>query len=327
MADCANLTKPISKDPVREMRFAMNLSLAIGVVMLVGKVTAYLLTHSTAIFSDAAESTVHVIAVAFAAFSLRLSMKPARAQFLYGFERITFFSAGFEGAMIIVAALAILFEAIRKWMGGIQLENIGAGTLLIVAAGLTNAGLGYYLVRVGKQTHSIILEADGKHVLTDCWTSLGVLGGLLLVLLTRWKPLDPLVGIIIALNILWSGSKLVWRSAMGLMDYSSPEDGRIILAKLDSICSELGVQYHGLRFRATGYRHIVELHLLFPQATTVGDAHRLATVVEERLPADLGWSAEVITHLESLEDHADVHRDVRHAAANDLKSTATLNPQ
>lgn len=294
---------------LRDARFAMRLSLIFGLVMLIGKTTAYSMTHSAAIFSDAAESVIHVVAVGFASFSLRLSTKSASPQFLYGYERITFFSAGFEGAMIIVAAIAILFESIRKWIAGLQLEHLGTGVFLVLMAALLNAGLGYYLLRTGRRTNSLILEANGKHVLTDSWTSFGVVGGLVLVLLTHWKPFDPLVAIVVAVNILWSGGHLVWRSAVGLLDYSDPKAGRRIRDKLDAICSELTIQYHGVRFRTTGYRQIIEVHLLFPRLTSVSEAHRLATILEERLPAELGVPAEVMTHLESLEDHADVHSE------------------
>jgi cation diffusion facilitator family transporter len=294
---------------LRDARFAMHLSLVVGLAMLIGKTAAYFMTHSSAIFSDAAESVVHVIAVGFATFSLRLSTKSAAPQFLYGYERITFFSAGFEGAMIVVAAIAILIEAIRKWIAGLQLEHLGTGTLLVLVAGIVNAGLGFYLLRMGRRTNSLILEADGKHVLTDSWTSFGVVGGLGLVLLTHWKPLDPLVAIAVAANILWSGGRLVWHSAVGLLDYSDPKAGRKIRDKLDTICSELSIEYHGVRFRTTGYRQIIEVHLLFPHLTSVSEAHRLATILEERLPVELGMPAEVMTHLESLDDHADVHRE------------------
>jgi cation diffusion facilitator family transporter len=293
----------------RDARFAMRLSLIFGLVMLIGKTTAYFMTHSAAIFSDAAESVIHVIAVGFAAFSLRLSAKPASSHFLYGYERITFFSAGFEGAMIAVAAIAILFESISQWISGLRLERLGTGVSLILMAGVLNAGLGYYLLRVGRRTNSIILEANGKHVLTDSWTSFGVVAGLGLVLLTHWKPFDPLVAIVVAVNILWSGGHLVWRSAIGLLDYSDPKAGRRIRDKLDSICAELAIEYHGVRFRTTGRRQIIEVHLLFPRLTTVSEAHRLATVLEERLSAEVGMPAEVITHLECLEDHAEVHRE------------------
>ena len=297
---------------LRDSRFAMRLSLAFGLVMLIAKTTAYFMTHSAAIFSDAAESVIHVIAVAFASFSLRLSTRSASPQFLYGYERITFFSAGFEGAMIIVAALAILFESIRKWIAGLHFEHLSAGVLLVLMAGILNAGLGYYLLRVGRRTHSLILEADGKHVLTDSWTSFGVVLGLLLVLLTGWKPFDPIVAIMVAVNILWSGGNLVWRSVVGLLDYSDPQAGRKIRDQLDAICSELSVQYHGVRFHTTGYRQIIEVHLLFEDMTPVSEAHRIATLVEERLPVRLGMPAEVITHLESVEDHARVHSEAHY---------------
>jgi len=302
---------------LQDARFAMRLSLIFGVGMLLAKTTVYFMTHSAAIFSDAAESVVHVIAVGFACFSLRLSTKSASPQFLYGYERITFFSAGFEGAMIVMAAIAILYESIRKWIAGLQLEHRGTGALLILMAGILNAGLGYYLVRTGRRTNSLILEADGKHVLTDSWTSFGVVGGLGLVLLTHWKPFDPLVAIAVAANILWSGGRLVWHSAVGLMDYSDPKAGRKIREKLDAICSELAIQYHGVRFRTTGYRQIIEVHLLFPRQTSVSEAHSLATILEERLPVELGMPAEVITHLECLEDHAEVHHEQHYTGKPD----------
>jgi cation diffusion facilitator family transporter len=297
------------RDPeeLRAARLAMRLSLAVGLLMLFGKTVAYYMTGSAAILSDFAESVVHVIAVAFAAFSLRLSTRPADPAFLYGYERITFFSAGFEGAMIVVAAIWILVEAIEKWLAGLPLEHLGSGTLLLLGAGLLNAWLGWYLLRVGKRSHSLILEADGKHVLTDSFTSFGVVAGLVLVMLTGWKPFDPLIAIAVAVNILFSGGRLAWRSVVGLLDYSDPGTGKKIREKLDAICNQLGMSYHGVRYRTTGYRQIIEVHLLFPHATSVGEAHRLATALEERLPVELAVPAEVITHLESLEDHEDVH--------------------
>src|ERR1022692_3959312 len=138
---------------VRAMRIAMRISLAFGVVMLVGKMAAYFMTGSAAILSDAAESVIHVVAVAFAAFSLRLSTKPAAPKFLYGYERISFFSAGFEGVMIVLAAIVILVSAIQKWLAGLQLENLGYGTVILLAAGVLNAALGWYLVRTGRRVN------------------------------------------------------------------------------------------------------------------------------------------------------------------------------
>lgn len=289
------------------MEFAMRLSLIFGLLMLVGKTAAYWMTGSAAILSDAAESVIHVVAVAFAAFALWLSLRPAKDTFLYGYERITFFSAGFEGAMIILAALAIIVAAIQKWLTGLQLENLGMGTLLVLAAATINAGLGYYLIRVGRMTNSLILEANGKHVLTDSWTSFGVVAGLGLVLLTGWRPFDPLCAIAVALNILWSGGHLVWRSARGLLDYSDPSLGRQLRERLDEQCGALGLHYHGVRFRSTGQTVLIEVHLLFPFDVTLGEAHRRATELEDRLKSSLPLPAEVVTHLESLEDHSEIH--------------------
>lgn len=291
----------------RDARFAMRLSLFVGVFMLIGKVAAYLYTGSSAIFSDAAESVVHVVAVAFAVFSLWLSTRPAVPHFHYGYERITFFSAGFEGAMIVLAAGSIIVTTTQRWRHGLTIDNLGYGLALILAAGVLNAFLGFYLVRMGRRSHSLILEADGKHVLTDSWTSFGVVAGLGLVMMTGWKPFDPLVAYAVAVNILWSGGQLMWHSMRGLLDYSDPRIGHQIRNRLDLLCEELGLQYHGVRFRTTGYRQIIEVHLLFPYTMGVGEAHRQATMLEERLAIDLEVPAEVTTHLESLEDHSEVH--------------------
>ena len=290
-----------------DARIAMWLSLIVAFLMLVGKVTAYLFTGSSAVFSDAAESVVHVVAVAFAVFSLWLSTRPVAPQFHYGFERISFFSAGFEGAMIVLAAGSIIFTTTQRWRHGLVLDNLGNGVALILAAGVTNALLGWYLLRIGRRNHSLILEADGKHVVTDSWTSFGVVAGLGLVMMTGWKPIDPLVAFAVAANILWSGGRLILNSMKGLLDYSDPKIGHQIRNRLDVICEELELQYHGVRFRTTGYRQIIEVHLLFPHTMGVGEAHRLATILEERLTMDLEMPAEVTTHLESLEDHSEVH--------------------
>lgn len=289
------------------MRFAMRLSLAVGLLMLVGKTAAYLMTGSAAILSDAVESVIHVVAVAFAAFSLWLTTKPAGHRFPFGYERVTFFSAGFEGALIVLAAISIIAAAVYKWLAGLPLAQLGHGSLIILGASILNAGLGIYLIRVGRRNHSLILDANGRHVLTDSWTSFGVVVGLLLVILTGWKPFDPICAIAVALNILWSGGKLIWKSVGGLLDYSDPAVEEQIRRALDELSTELRVQYHGLRYRNAGYRLLIEVHILFHADTTVGDAHRAATRVEERLPAMLARPADVVTHLEALEDHRRLH--------------------
>jgi cation diffusion facilitator family transporter len=289
------------------LRFAMRLSLVVGFGMLGMKVFAYAITGSVAILSDAAESVVHVVAVSFAAYSLWLSQKPADRSHHYGHDKINFFSAGFEGAMIVLAAIYIIYTAIHKWLHGLAIQNLGTGTLLTLAAALINAALGAYLVWVGKKHHSLILEANGKHVLTDSWTSFGVVGGLGLALATGWLPLDPILAIVVALNILWTGGKLMRQSVGGLMDEGDPETEEKIRLVLEGMTRLCGVEFHGLRHRNAGNTVWVEFHLLFPQDITLGEAHSVATRIEDRVRQELGARAEIISHLESLEDHYEVH--------------------
>ncbi len=291
----------------KAMSFAMNLSLAIGLLMFVMKVGAYLLTGSAAILSDAAESVVHVAAVIFAAYSLRLSYQPADEDHLYGHAKISFFSAGFEGAMIILAALYIIYESIHKWMTGLQLENLGAGVILTAAASAINGGLGGYLVWLGRRKNSLILEANGKHVLTDCWTSIAVLVGLGLVLTTKWLPFDPICGIIMACNILWSGAGLMKSAFVGLMDHADPVAQAKLTEILDCETRQRGLSYHHLRHRNLGDAHWVEVHLLFPEGSSLKDAHRKATEIEQVIETSLEPRAYVTTHLECASDHDILH--------------------
>jgi cation diffusion facilitator family transporter len=289
------------------LRSAMRLSLGIGFFMLAMKVTAYWITGSVAILSDAAESVVHVVAVSFAAYSLWLSQKPADRSHHYGHDKITFFSAGFEGGMIVLAAFYIIYVSVQRWLGGLHLENLGTGTLLTLAAALINGALGLYLVWIGGKHRSLILEANGKHVLTDSWTSFGVVGGLTLALITGWLPLDPILAMVVALNILWTGGKLMRQSVGGLMDEVDEELETRIRNLLWEMTKEAGVQFHGLRQRNAGSTVWVEFHLLFPKGTLLDSAHALATRIEDRLQHELDVKAEVISHLETLEDHGEVH--------------------
>ncbi len=289
------------------LRFAMTLSLVIGTLMFFMKGGAYLLTGSAAILSDAAESVVHVGAVFFAAYSLRLSYKPADEGHLYGHARISFFSAGFEGAMIILAAVYIIYESIDKWWHGLHLENLGFGTLITAAAALINGALGAFLVWTGRRKNSLILTANGKHVLTDCWTSAAVLVGLGLVLITKWKPWDPICGIAMALNILWSGGGLIRSAFSGLMDTADPKTHKEITDILDQETAKYGISYHALRHRNVGDAHWIEVHLLFDDGTAVGDAHRTATSIEQVIESALAPRAHVTTHLECRKDHDLIH--------------------
>ena len=305
-------TSVSSKDRA-QLQLGMNLSLGFGILLFAVKITAYLLTHSSVILSDAAESVVHVAAVGFAAYSLRLSYKPADADHLFGHAKISFFSSGFEGAMIVIAALYIIYSAISNWLGGLELHNLDVGTALTALAVLINGVLGVYLVRLGRRKKSIILEANGKHVLTDCWTSLGALVGLALTLITGWLPWDPIFAILIALNILYSGTDLISRSFGGLMDKADPEVHQKLVAILDKESKKYGIEYHGLRHRNLGNAYAIELHLLFPENTSVRDAHRQATEIELAIEEAFSPRPYVLTHLEAIEDHHEAHAHKPHA--------------
>jgi cation diffusion facilitator family transporter len=289
------------------MNFAMNLSLVIGLLMFFMKMGAYLLTSSSAILSDAAESVVHVAAVGFAAYSLRLSYREADEDHMYGHAKISFFSAGFEGAMIILAALFIVFESTHKWMGGLRLENLGMGAVLMAVAAIINGGLGGYLLWLGRKKNSLILEADGQHVLTDCWTSVAVLVGLGLVLTTKWLPFDPICGIIMACNIFRSGAVLVKSAFGGLMDTADPVAQAKLTEILDRETQSRRLSYHQLRHRNLGDAHWVEFHLLFPEGVSLTNAHRIATEIERVIETGLDPRAFVTTHLECASDHEVLH--------------------
>jgi cation diffusion facilitator family transporter len=294
-------------------KFAMRLSLIVGVLMLIMKVYAYAVTGSAAILSDAAESVVHILAISFAAYSLWLSLKPADDSHLYGHDRISFFSAGFEGAMIILAAIYIIVESILKWIHGLQIENIEQGIYFTVAATFINGALGWYLLYRGKKNHSLILEANGKHVLTDSWTSLGVIVGLLLTKFTGWLPFDPIVAIIVAFNILWTGGNLIRQSIGGLMDEANPD----VDAKLQLILQEqtrkFNIEFHHLRHRNAGNKLLIEFHLLFPDNATVADAHLEATVIEQEIKKAFPMQTEIISHIEPSESHDEVHAQLLNA--------------
>jgi cation diffusion facilitator family transporter len=170
-----------------------------------------------------------------------------------------------------------------------------------------NLVLGWYLIRLGRRTHNIILEANGKHVLSDSWTSFGVVVGLVLVLITGWRPFDPLCAIVVAGHLFWSGTRLVMRSIRGLLDYADPAVNDRLHELLTTVCRQRGVEFHEVRFRSTGQRLIAVVHLLFPATTAIGDAHRLATEIENEVERQFDVPLELLTHLESVEDHADVH--------------------
>ena len=294
-------------------RIAIRLSFVAGLGMLAGKWIAWGLTGSSAILSDAAESVVHILGVAMAAYSVWLSHRPADQGHPYGHDKVTYFSTGAEGSLILLAAAYIMYEAISMLLGEPQLRNLDAGAGIIALAAVINLALGLFLVRTGKNTGSLILVANGQHVLTDSWTSFGVFAGLGLALLTGWYVLDPIIALIVATNIVWTGTKLVRQSVAGLMDASDPELDAAVTHVLDAETRKRSLRYHEMRARKSGSAVWVEFHLLFPPATTLEAAHRHATEIEQRLTRALPYPVKVLSHLETIEEHDLAHgEDLRH---------------
>lgn len=276
--------------------------------MFAGKWYAYLITGSAAILSDAAESVVHVVAVSFAFYSMWLSQQPPDKSHPYGHDKVGYFSAGFEGVMISLAAVFIIVASARKWMGGLHLERVSTGTLYVTAAALINLALGLYLILQGRRHRSLILVANGKHVLTDVWTSFGVILGLVLVMVTGWLPFDPIFAIFVASNILWTGGKLIRQSVGGLMDEADPQLDQLIVAALDRETAARGLAYHELRYRNSGTSVWLEVHLLFPAGVPLEAAHAQATAIEEALEDALPVASRVLTHIEPAAAHDTLHR-------------------
>jgi cation diffusion facilitator family transporter len=277
------------------------LAIAASVVTLALKTAAYLLTNSVGLVSEAVESAVNLAAAVTAFFSLRLAALPADRNHTYGHEKIEFFSSGVEGLLIAAAGLGIIaYSAYRLFVPALP-EALGVGMTINAAAAAVNGVVGYVLVRAGRRHESIVLEADGKHLLTDLYTSLGVLVGLALVWLTRWPALDALTAILVSGTILWTAFDLLRRSFNGLMDHALPlnEQGRV----RETIQAHLGprMAFHALRTRQAGSRRFVDFHLLVPGGCTVDDGHRLGNRIEEALRATLP-DLEVTIHLEPIED-------------------------
>lgn len=304
MIKCTSTRSPAEK---RDMNFSMRLSFFVGLFILAIKIYAYQLTGSAAILSDASESVIHTLAVGFAAYSMWLSLKPADLNHPYGHDKIGFFSAGFEGAMIIMAAIYIIYESIHKMINGYELTNLDAGMGFTVVVIAINFALGFFLIRKGKRYKSIVLEANGKHIITDCWTSFSVIAALVLVKWTGIVLFDPIIAILAALNIVWTGGKLVKRSVSGLMDQADRAAHKLIVEILTRETSNRGLEFHQLRHRQSGYKIFVEFHLLFPQEVSLGAAHETASEIESSLRHALDVESDIFTHLEPKEGHDSTH--------------------
>jgi cation diffusion facilitator family transporter len=277
------------------------LSIAAALVTIGLKSAAYLITGSVGLLSDALESLVNLAAAIMALAMLTIAARPPDEEHAYGHAKAEYFSSGFEGALILVAAVTIILSAIPRLINPQPIEQVGLGLAVSVVASLINFGVARVLKRAGRRYNSITLEADSAHLMTDVWTSVGVLAGVGLVVLTGWVRLDPLVALAVAVNIIWSGVHLVRRSALGLMDTALPEDQRNAVLSIQKRYTAQGVQFHALRTREAGARAFVSMHVLVPGDWTVQHGHALLECVEADVRQALP-NATVFTHLEPLDD-------------------------
>jgi cation diffusion facilitator family transporter len=280
------------------------LSVAAAIVTIGLKTCAWWLTGSVGLLSDALESLVNLVAALLALSMLRLAAAPPDDGHQYGHSKAEYFSAGIEGALIALAAVGIVLAALPRLVEPRPLDTPVLGLALTVAASAINLAVGLVLIRAGRRHHSITLEADGHHLMTDVWTSLGVIVGVALVFITGWLRLDPLVALAVALYIVWTGVGLMRRSVSGLLDAAIPRGDQEEITKLfTEYARRYGVSFHAFRTRQAGARRFVSFHLLVPDAWTVAQAHRLSEEIEERIRSMVP-SASVLTHIEPISDPA-----------------------
>ena len=278
-------------------RQAVRIAILGGVAVLGVKLLGYFLTNSVGVLSDALESTINVAAAALAAWAISVSMQPPDDSHPYGHDKAEYLSSILEGILIGIAAMLIIVAARDRLMHPQEVYLTWPGLLVNVAASGINLALGRYLVAVGQQTHSMALEADGKHVLADVVTSVGVLGGVILAVMTKLTWLDPAIAILVALNVLRTGVELVQRSIRVLMDAAIPEtDLQAIHAVLETYRSRY-LEVHDLRTRASGARRFVDFHLILPSSTTVQTSHDLCDEIEQAIQAQIP-NASVTIHVE-----------------------------
>ena len=283
-------------------RFAW-LSLIAAVVIIVLKGWAYWLTGSVGLLSDALESLVNLAAAIVALVVLTIVARPADEEHPFGHDKAEYFSSGFEGGMIVLAALGIAVTAIDRLLHPQPLAHVGLGLGISLVASLINLAVSRVLMGAARRYRSITLEADAQHLLTDVWTSAGVLVGVGVVALSGWDWVDPVVALAVAANIVWIGGRLIRTSMLGLMDTALPlEDRRIVQSVLDRYREE-GMEYHALRTRSAGARRFVSVHILVPGSWTVQRGHDLLERLEAEIRGRLAY-ATVFTHLEPIEDRA-----------------------
>lgn len=286
-------------------RFAW-LSIAASLVIITLKGSAYLLTGSVGFLSDALESVINLAAAGVALWMLTIAARPPDESHLYGHDKAEYFSSSVEGVLILVAAGGIAWTAVQRLLHPVPLEKLGIGLGISALAALLNFIVARVLISAGKKYRSITLEADGQHLMTDVWTSIGVIAGVGAVALTGWQMLDPLTALGVAANIVFTSAHLLHRSVAGLMDASlSPQDQQ----KIESVLAqyrEQGVEFHALRTRQGASRRFISLHVLVPGEWTVHDSHHIAEDIERDIRAAIS-DAVVFTHLEPVEDEISLH--------------------
>ena len=283
------------------------LSIAAAVVTLVLKTIAYWVTDSVGMLSDAMESTVNLAAALMALTMLTIAARPADDDHAFGHSKAEYFSSGVEGALILIAAVSIIWAALPRLMHPQAIQQIGLGLMISLVASAVNFGAAVVLLRAGKKHHSITLEADAHHLMTDVWTSAGVLIGIGAVYATGWLILDPLIAIAVAINIVWTGFQLLRRSVDGLMDMSLPTDELAIIHEIiGRYVTQQGIAYSSLKTRQAGSHKFISVHILVPANWTVQRGHDLLDLLEADIEKTL-YGSHVLTHLEPIESPSTHH--------------------
>lgn len=297
-------------------RFAL-LSVAAALVTFVLKLVAWQFTSSVTLLSDALESVANLAAALVAVASVTVSARPADEDHAYGHTKVEYFAGGIEGALILVAAGGIGWSAVDRFFHPVPLTGFSAGLSVSVVASAINLLVARLLLRAAKQYHSVALEADGKHLMTDVWTSVAAVAGLILVRLTGWPWLDPALGLILAFHIVFTGVNLVHQSMLGLMDTGLPQEELSAIKEILHEYAPDGVSWHALRTRQAGARRFASVHLLVPGDWTVQRGHDLAEAIEARLKSAVP-RLHVLTHLEPVEDPASFRDAVLEAVPTEV---------
>ncbi len=288
---------------VGSARFYAVLSILAAVVTIGLKLGAYSVTGSVGLFSDAAESVVNLVAAVTALWALTIAARPPDEEHAFGHSKAEYFSSGLESALILIAAAWIGVAALGRLMDPEPLQNVGLGLTMTLVAAALNGGVALIILRAGRRLRSITLRADAHHLLTDVWTSAGVVLGIVTVQLTGWLVLDPLIALLVAANIVWTGVRLLRDTAQGLLDRALPPDDQEKISNVLSRYEQRGIRFHALRTRAAGQRRFISMHVLVPGSWTVQRGHDLSERIEKELAAVLPQSTFFI-HIEPSEDPA-----------------------